>query len=405
MKKFIKNFVKNNKIVYAIYHFIFSCIVNLIGLFVKIDEKQALFVVYGGKRYDDSPRFVYEYIKEHPQYKEIKCVWAFIHPNDFDFIPENEKVKIDTISYYMTVLKSKYWITNSSVKRGLSLKENKHVDVFFTHGMTGIKKIGIDMDKNNQSFRSKKQEKFDMIFLTGKKEKEILVKAWQTRPEHFYETGLPRNDELYEIDPKKVLAIKEKLKIPPDKKVILYAPTYREFYKDSSLDNIIKSPFDFEKMSEALSDEYVLVVTAHYLVGKFLGIPNNNTFIINAFDYPYINDLLMIADILISDYSSVVWDYAILERPILCFGYDYDKYVEERGTYLNLNDVFLDGVIKTQEKLIEVIKNMNINKQIERTKQIKEEYVVKEEKATKKVTEIIFEKELEKHKKGRTNDE
>ncbi len=390
MKSFIKNLVKNNKIIYAIYHFIFSFILNVIGTFIKVEEEQALFVVYGGKRYDDSPRFIYEYMKTQPDYQHIKCVWAFIHPNDFDFIPDHEKVKIDTISYYMTVLKSKYWITNSSVKRGLSIKEKKHVDVLLQHGMAGIKKLGIDMDQKNQSFRSKKQEKFDMIFIEGKKEKEILVRAWQTEEKHFYETGLPRNDELYKIKNEKVLAIKQKLNIPLDKKVILYAPTYREFYKDNSLDNIIQSPFDFEQMRKELSSEYVLVVTAHYLVGKLLGIPKDNSFIINAFEYPYINDLLMIADILISDYSSVVWDYAILERPILCFGYDYEQYVKERGTYLNLDEVFFDGVIKTQEQLVETIKNMDLPKQIEHTRKIKEEYIVVEKRAAERVSKIIF---------------
>ena len=390
MKSFIKNLVKNNKIIYAIYHFIFSLILNVIGTFIEVDEEQALFVVYGGKRYDDSPRFIYEYMKTQPEYQNIKCVWAFINPNDFDFIPTHEKVKIDTISYYMTVLKSKYWITNSSVKRGLSIKGKKHIDILLQHGMAGIKKLGIDMDSKNQSFRSKKQEKFDMIFIEGKKEKEILVRAWQTEPEHFYETGLPRNDELYQIKNEKVLAIKQKLNIPLDKKVILYAPTYREFYKDNSLDNIIQSPFDFDKMSQELSEEYVLVVTAHYLVGKLLGIPKDNSFIINAFEYPYINDLLMIADILISDYSSVVWDYALLERPILCFGYDYEQYVKERGTYLNLNEVFFNGVIKTQEQLVQTIKNIDLPRQIEHIRKIKEEYIVVEKRAAERVSKIIF---------------
>ncbi len=229
-----------------------------------------------------------------------------------------------------------------------------------------------------------------MIFLSGKKEREILVKAWQTKPEYFYITGLPRNDELYQIKQEKVLEIKQKLKIPFDKKVILYAPTFREFYKDGSLDNIIEAPFDFEKMKQELSDQYVLVVTAHYQVGKLLGLPKDTPFIINAFDYPYMNDLLMIADILISDYSSVVWDYTILERPILCFGYDYDKYFKERGTYLDLEKVFLNGVIKTQEQLVDIIKNMDYEKQIEHTKKMKQEFIVIEKNATEKIAKMIF---------------
>lgn len=270
MKKWIKNLVKNNRILYLIYNKIFSTILNFIGVFVKIDKQQALFVVYGGKRYDDSPRFIYEYIKKQPEYKNIKCIWAFINPEEFNFLPEREKVKIDTKTYYKAVLKSKYWITNSSVQRGLSISTKKHIDVFFTHGMTGIKKIGTDIERQNNSFKLNKQEQFDMIFIEGKKEKDILVKAWQTDPKKFYLTGLPRNDELYNIKQEKVLEIKHKLKIPIDKKVILYAPTFREFYLDGSLDNIIKPPFDFEILNQELGKEYVMVVTAHYQVGKLL---------------------------------------------------------------------------------------------------------------------------------------
>lgn len=390
MKNFIKNVVKNNRLIYTLYSKTLSIILNFVGLFIKVNQKQALFVVYGGKRYDDSPRFIYEYIKKQPKYKDITCVWAFINPEKFEFISENEKVKIDTIKYYITVLKSKYWITNSSVQRGINFDNKKHKDIFLEHGMAGIKKIGADIKEENNSFKPNKQEKFDMIFIEGKQEKEILVKALQVPKEKFFLTGLPRNEELYNITDKKVLEIKQKLKVPLDKKVILYAPTFREFYLDGNFDNIIENPFDFEKMSKELSDEYVIVMTAHYQVGKLLKIPNNNKFVINAFDYPYINELLIIADILISDYSSVVWDYSILERPILCFGFDYEKYIKERGTYLDLNKLFLDGVIKTQEELIEKIKNMNIEKYVEHTRKIKEQYVLADKNATENVTKIIF---------------
>lgn len=98
----------------------------------------------------------------------------------------------------------------------------------------------------------------------------------------------------------------------------------------------------------------------------------------------------MISDILISDYSSVVWDYSILERPILCFAYDYDTYMSKRGTYADLNQIFFGGIIKTQEELIDRIKNMKIEDYIEHTKKIKQEYIIEEENATEKVAQIIF---------------
>lgn len=102
----------------------------------------------------------------------------------------------------------------------------------------------------------------------------------------------------------------------------------------------------------------------------------------------------MIADILISDYSSVVWDYSILERPVLCFAYDYDTYVSKRGTYEDLNKIFYKGIIKTQEELIDRIKKMQVENYIEHTKKIKKEYIIEEKNATEKVAKIIFKEKI-----------
>ena len=121
-----------------------------------------------------------------------------------------------------------------------------------------------------------------------------------------------------------------------------------------------------------------------------LNIPADDPFVINAFDYPYINDLLIVSDILISDYSSVVFDYSILERPILCFGYDYDLYMKERGTYTDLNKLFYDGVVKDQNKLIEIIKNIDYKKECSHTKKIKNEYLLNIENSVEKAVEEIF---------------
>ena len=174
LKILLKNIVKNNKFIYSIYYYVMSTFLRFIGFFCKINKKQILFVVYGGKMYDDSPRFIYEYIKSNEKYNDMICKWAFIEPEEYPFIPENEKIKIDTIKYYITALKSEYWITNSSASRGNNFKKRQTKNIFFTHGLTALKKIGRDMEKNNKSFTIKKSENMDMIFIEGNKEKEIL---------------------------------------------------------------------------------------------------------------------------------------------------------------------------------------------------------------------------------------
>lgn len=394
MRTKIRNCLKSFNWLYTLYFYSFSFLLRFLGLFIKTDNKLVLFVCYSGRRYDDSPRFLYEYMKQTEKYKTYKCLWAFEDPKDFP-IPKEEKIKIDSIAYYKAALKAKYWITNSSITRGLKFKKKKTKYVIFQHGTVGIKKLGTDIEKDNTSFRIKKEEKIDMFIIQGKKEQEILERCLGLKGS-IYKLGLPRNDELASLTKIKIENCRKKLGIPKDKKVLLYAPTFREFYKDKNLDTYVRSPFDFKKMEEELKDEYVLLLTAHYEVANMLNIPKDSEFVINAFKYPYMNDLLLVADILISDYSSVFFDYAILERPMLCFAYDYDLYKKERGFYTDLNKLFYDGVIKSQKKLISVIQNMDYNKQCAHTKKIKEEYIEYYGNTVKTCAEYIFDEENEK---------
>lgn len=394
MRKYLKNIVKNNKVIYNIYYFVFSFVLRFIGIFIKTSNNIVLFVCYGGRKYDDSTKVLYEFLKNNEEYKGLKMIWAFEEPEKFIMVPDDEKVKIDTIQYYIVALKAKYWITNSSISRGLNFKKKKTRYIVFQHGTLGIKRLGKDLQKSNKSFRTKKESTIDMFIIQGKKEKEKLMQAFGLKEEQIKMLGLPRNDELSNVTVEKKEEYKKKLNIPKDKKVILYAPTYREFNQDNLLNSVLQNPFDFKKLKEELSDEYIFIFTAHYEVSKLLNIPNDDDFIINAFKYPYINDLLIVSDILISDYSSIVFDYSILERPILCFAYDYDIYMKERGTYADLNKLFYDGVIRTQEELIQIIKNMDYEKESEHSKKIKEEYIGKSGNTVQEISKIIFKEYL-----------
>ena len=112
---------------------------------------------------------------------------------------------------------------------------------------------------------------------------------------------------------------------------------------------------------------------------------------INAFKYPELNDLIKVADILISDYSSIVFDYAILERPILCYGYDYDSYIAERGVYTDLDKLFSHGVLRTEDALLQAITQMNYDAECAYTrKHIKEEYIAAYGNAAQKAVQVIF---------------
>ena len=389
MKSRIKAFVKQNKVVYSLYYHLGSLFLRFIGLFVKTDPDLILFISYGGQKYDDSPRVVYEYLLKHPVSSKHKYVWAFVDPDRFPQV--EQKVKVDTLSYYITAMHAGYWITNSSASRGLNFRKKQTKNYLFQHGMAGIKKIGIDVEQFDKAFRIGFHETFDAIFIEGKKELDILPRAWRMDSSLFHMTGLPRNDDLATITEDEIKSIKDLLGIPQSKKVILYAPTFREFSRAENGRNTLGIPFDFSKWEAALGQEYVLLVTAHYEVAKLLDELPKNDFVINAFQYPVLNDLIKVSDILVSDYSSIVFDYSIMERPIFCYGYDYDTYSAERGLYTDLEQLFSHGVLRTEDGVLKAIQEINYKQECEFTRShIKHEYIAAYGDAAEKAIQIIF---------------
>lgn len=392
MKKKIKNILKSTKKIYKLYYIFGSAFLKIIGKFIKIDEKMILFVVYGGKRYDDSPRFIYEAMKKDNRFQEFKFIWAFENPNDFKQIPSNEKVKIDTLEYFKKAIKARYWFTNSSCLRGLNFQKKENLNFLFQHGMAGIKKIGNDLKDSNKSFKLISSIPDYVVIIEGKKEEEILRRAWNYNGE-FWNIGLPRNDDLLTRDELNIINLKKKLGIPLNKKVILYAPTFREYQKDSKYVTYLKPPFNFELWEKELGNEYVFLITAHYEIEKLMDLPKDNNFIVNAFQYPYINDLMIVSDLLISDYSSIIWDYSILGKPILSYAYDYDIYIKERGIYDGYEEIFMNGIQKNEEKLISTIKKMDYIKEAEYTKKnIRDKFITDYGNIAEKFNDLFYRK-------------
>ena len=126
MKNKIINLVKNNNSIYKIYSYTFNFFLLLMKIFIKVKDNIILINSFGGKKYDDSPRVIFEYMKTQEKYEKYKIYWAFENPERFD-IEGATKIKIDTLQYFIIALKAKYWITNSAIERGLKFKNKKTV--------------------------------------------------------------------------------------------------------------------------------------------------------------------------------------------------------------------------------------------------------------------------------------
>lgn len=167
MRSKLKALIKQNKILYRIYFCFGSLFLRLIGIFFKTDPDLVLFISYGGQKYDDSPRAVYEYLQKHPISSSQRLIWAFTDPNEFPQI--TSKVKVDTLRYYIMALRAGFWITNSSASRGLNFKKKRTKNILFQHGLTGIKKSVLIYNSQKRLLRLASTNNLMQFLLKAKK--------------------------------------------------------------------------------------------------------------------------------------------------------------------------------------------------------------------------------------------
>lgn len=122
--------------------------------------------------------------------------------------------------------------------------------------------------------------------------------------------------------------------------MVLYAPTWRDNQHNSACGYTYKNEVDFDRLREMLSDDWVILFRAHYLVANSFDFKQYEGFVYDVSDYDDINELYIVSDVLITDYSSVFFDFANLKRPILFYMYDLEFYKNElRGFYLELEEL------------------------------------------------------------------
>ena len=130
------------------------------------------------------------------------------------------------------------------------------------------------------------------------------------------------------------------------------------------------------------------MIRAHYEVVKSLTFDDND-FVKDVSKYQNLNELMIVSDILISDYSSIFFDYAILNKPMLCFAYDFDRYIKERGLYFDIREM-LEGNSNNEDELINAIKGLDIKKAIGITSRFRETFVEEYGNASKLCVDIVW---------------
>lgn len=334
---------------------------------LPIKNKQIFFESFGGKSYSCSPRAIYEELQRvDPSYT---CVWSFNDPSSKEIVGNGKKVKRFSLRYYYYMATSKYWVINARVPKYIK-KRDETVYVQTWHG-TPLKRLAADMKEVHMPGTStstykknfyEEAQRWDYLVSPNDYSTEIFKRAFHFNKE-VLDVGYPRNDLFYKEEinnPTSIANLKERIGLPSDKKVILYAPTWRddEFYGKGEYKFDIK--LDLFDMKERLGDEYVVVLRMHYLIADNLNVEGLEGFAYNFSDYDDIAELYLVSDILITDYSSVFFDYANLNRPILFYTYDLDKYRNDlRGFYIDFEKEAPGPVLMTSDEVIQTIEDID----------------------------------------------
>lgn len=353
-------FIKRHPIVKKIYKKAFYGIGML-----PANKKIVVFESFLGKQFSDNPRAIYEYLQDH--HYPYKLYWSMDKKYLHNFQGKNLNcIRRFSIKWLFIMPRARFWVTNSRMPLWLP-KPKQTIYLQTWHG-TPLKRLATDMDEvympgttaeNYKKNFVKEVKNWDYLISPNAYSTEIFRRAFQFDKE-VLETGYPRNDFICNHNNKETI---EKLKtdygIPLHKKVILYAPTWRDnqFYGKGKYRFDIH--LDLDLMQEKLGENYIILFRLHYLISENLDLTPYEGFAYDFSNHEDIRELYLMADILITDYSSVFFDYGNLKRPMIFYVYDLDQYRDHlRGFYFDFEQVAPGPLVKTTEEVIQTVKEM-----------------------------------------------
>ncbi|MFJ9644823.1 bifunctional glycosyltransferase/CDP-glycerol:glycerophosphate glycerophosphotransferase [Streptomyces sp. NPDC004244] len=337
-----------------VYHEVFSKL--------PIKKGTVVFESHMGKQYSDSPKAIYEEMVR--QGVAFDAVWSYAGTKPNGFPKEATLVKRWSWQYLRALAQAEFWIDNQGFP--LALTKRPGTTYIQTWHGSALKRMGFHEPRTKAQGRAAQDRfqaavnRFDHFLVRSEHDVRTLARGFRLRDEVLLRTGYPRNDALVEAHRAEAQSgervrgpLAAELGIDPAKRVLLYAPTFRA-NADGAVEGF-EFPFDVEEFADRLGDRFTLLVRTHYLNSVSLP-PSVAGRVVDVSGHHDITPLLALADGLITDYSSVMFDYSVLDRPMLFFAYDYDSYAGDiRGTYFDLKEKAPGPVVATADELFQAI--------------------------------------------------
>lgn len=317
-----------------------------------------LFDTYTGRQYSDSPQSIYAELREREDWADYPMSWLVADGQvrlPDDLTPVRHKGE----EFYRELARSRYLVTNSRQPAWF----HRHPDQLVVQTWHGsmLKRIGFDVE----NIRGKSRDYFDKLaWETQQWDYLVSPSPWATPilrsafrfDGEVLETGYPRNDIFFSADKERIAErTRRLLGLPEGKKVVLYAPTWRDDKYYTRGKHKLDLHLDLRRMYEKLGDDHVLLVRRHPRVVDSVPIVGED-FVYDVSLYPEIMELFLITDVLVTDYSSMMFDFANTGRPMLFFTYDLEGYRDNlRGFYFDFEETAPGPLLTESDDVIEAL--------------------------------------------------
>ncbi|CAL9517325.1 hypothetical protein SUDANB171_03748 [Streptomyces sp. enrichment culture] len=323
------------------------------------DRDLVVFEALEGRGYADSPRYIYEELVRRGL--PLNAVWS--HAGDpSGFPPGVPLVRRGSWEYVRTLARARYWVDSHGFPAAYGKPRNtRYLQTW--HGQA-FKHMGFDIpelrfgSEEKQRLHRDAVARWDLLIAPSEEFERTFVRANGYTGE-LLRCGLPRNDVLVrwrEVEARdRAQAARVRLQIPDGRKVLLYAPTFRDGARGSGASLRV----DLSQLAAGIGQEWTIVVRPHYY--ERFEVPREVAPVVrDGRGFPDINDLLLASDALLTDYSSVMFDYANLGRPVLLFADDYEHYRNSaRGAYYDLAEIAPGPVLTETGELVEVVNDLD----------------------------------------------
>ncbi len=345
--------------------------------YLPVKKNRIIFDNFGGRGYGENPKYIAEVL--HQKEINLQMVWLINNMENYEFPKYICPVKIDSVRALYMRATAKVWIDNVRHRHPIKKKENQ-VYLQTWHGAMGAKRI----EGEAEALLDKKyieEAKYDgkivnaILVDNSMQEQQMLRGFWLNSDVEFLRYGIPRNDQFMrdKNDLEKISALRNKLFMNKSYYYVLYAPTFRDDFSTKGYEIDFESVIiAFEKITGKKTKIIIRLHPNAAFQKKYITFSDN---IIDGNIYPDIKDLSLVSNAVISDYSSSLFDFALLEKPAFVCALDYEDYKEKRGFIKEFYE-FPFPIAKSNYELIKIITSFDLKEYRENLREFYKKYPV-----------------------------